>query len=86
MRTRIQDIARKHDGIGIMGIDTVEGTGENRLARVRIGADMDIGKLYDAVAVECSRQVFERIIQVLDLQTMKPDGAAIDQHIDGIEG
>ena len=55
MSIGIYKVAREHHKVGLLTIDSLNKLGyEFRV--LQEGADMDVGKLKDAIAMECRRQ------------------------------
>ena len=55
MSIGIYKVARKHHKVGLLTIDSLNKLGYEFRA-LQEGADMDVGELQDAIAMECRRQ------------------------------
>ena len=76
-RLDVLHVARKDDGIGMLGIDTIDGTLQHPLVVTGHRSHMGIGKLHDAIAVKGCRQVAAGKLDVAHLKLLKTDQHAV---------
>ena len=71
VRPNILQVAGKDNRIRMLGINTVNGTGQEPLASSRISTNMCVGELHYTITIKGSRQVGTGILHMTYLQLLK---------------